>query len=182
MGSAASFLYAHAHAHAHATVGRCEDALAILRQEFASDADEVWVFNAHLLRAALQNDREAMSAVMTDRHRAKVARDRQLSFSMATMHALGRLRDEALEWLDHTVFRLADPCWSWIPLLAISRSRVGRDNRACDERVPGQGKVGAGRSFGPHPPWGPKINPASGSTSTTARRTYAIRRIRRRSG
>jgi len=98
-GSAASFFYTHA----LATVGRTEDALAILRKEFASGAEEVWAIIALLLRAALEGDGDAMRALMTDGFRVKVARDLQLSFHMATIHALGGLREEALQWLGHTV-------------------------------------------------------------------------------
>ncbi|UCC24900.1 MAG: hypothetical protein JSU98_14380 [Gemmatimonadales bacterium] len=98
-GSAASFFYAHA----LALVGRRDDALALLRRDLESDALEVWALNGHLLKAALEEDPEAMRAVMTDRYREKVARDLQLSFYTATIHALGGLRDETLEWLRHTV-------------------------------------------------------------------------------
>jgi len=70
-GSLASMFYAHA----LATVGRHEEARTILREEFASDTEEIWSFLARLLRAALEKDSEGMDAVMTEQFRTKAARD-----------------------------------------------------------------------------------------------------------
>jgi tetratricopeptide (TPR) repeat protein len=97
--SAASFF----HAHALATVGRDDDALTILRQEFASDSEEIFNLMARLLRAALENDPAGMDAVMTENFLAKAARDLQLSFYTTTFHALAGRRAETLRWLRKTV-------------------------------------------------------------------------------
>jgi Flp pilus assembly protein TadD len=140
-GSAASFFYAHA----LATVGRHNDSLAILRQEFASDAEETWLFLAHLLSAALE-DPERMDAVMTDRSRTKAARDLQLSFYTTTIYALAGLRGDALGWLRHTV----DGGFKNYPWMAqhepwLSRYRDDSEFRTLFEAVGDAWREGAGQ-------------------------------------
>lgn len=98
-GSAESFFYAHA----LATVGRREDALAILRSEFASDTAVPLLSVAPLLRAALEDDPELMEAVMAGDFRAKVGRDLLLSFYTTGIYALAGLREQTQQWLRHMV-------------------------------------------------------------------------------
>jgi serine/threonine-protein kinase len=98
-GSAESFFYAHA----LAMVGRGEDALAILRREFASDSPVPFLSVAPLLRAALEDAPERMHGVMTESFRAKVARDLQLCFYTTQIYALAGLREQTREWLRHMV-------------------------------------------------------------------------------
>lgn len=100
-GSAAGMFYAHA----LATVGRHDEALTILRQEFTSETEEIWYFMARLLRAALEKDPSGMDAVMTENFRTKAARDLQFAFYTTTFHALAGRRAETLEWLRYTVGR-----------------------------------------------------------------------------
>ena len=93
------------HAHALATVGRHDEALTILRQEFTSSAEDSVSFLGRLLRAALEGDAAGMDAVITGNFRTKAARDPQFAFYTTTFHALADRRDETLEWLRHTVSR-----------------------------------------------------------------------------
>ncbi len=132
-GSAASMFYAHA----LATVGRHDEALTILRHEFASDAqDDVIHFMARLLKAALEKDPAAMDAVLTEDSLAKAARDVQLTFYTTTFHALAGRRAETLRWLRKTV----DAGFKNYPWMAehdpwISRYRDDPDFRDLFEEV-----------------------------------------------
>jgi len=87
--SAAGMFYAHA----LAVVGRHDEAPTILRQEFTSDAEEVWSFMARLLRAALESDPAGMDAVMTENFRTKAARDPQ-DEDIKKAHRLARHLEE----------------------------------------------------------------------------------------
>jgi adenylate cyclase len=93
------------HAHALAAVGRSDEALTILREEFTSDAQEMWPFLGRLLRSALEKDAAGMDAVMTENFRKKADRDLQFSYFTASFHALAGRRDETLEWLRFNVAR-----------------------------------------------------------------------------
>ena len=98
-GSPESFFYAHA----LATVGRYDDALTILQDEFPDDADVTYLALAPLLRAALQNDPDQMMRIMNEEARAKLARDMQWGYYVAEIYALAGLREQTREWLRRVI-------------------------------------------------------------------------------
>lgn len=98
-GGAASFF----HAHALAMVERHDEALAILREEFGSEAEGFFASLALLLRAALEDDPGGMDAVLTEHFRSQIIRDIQLSFYTTTIFALAGRAAETRQWLRSTV-------------------------------------------------------------------------------
>ena len=98
-GSSESFFYAHA----LAMVGQGDDALVLLRREFALETQGQFAFLAHLLRAALEEDPEGVEAVMTPEVRVQIARDVVLALYTTGIHALAGLRAGAYEGLRQMV-------------------------------------------------------------------------------
>jgi len=98
-GSSESFFYAHA----LATVGRKDEALAILRSEFAPDTEGQFAPVARMLRAALEDDPEGMDAALTPEFRAKLDRDVGMVVYTTGIHALAGRRDATYEGLRRMV-------------------------------------------------------------------------------
>ncbi len=98
-GSAESFFYAHG----LATVGREDEALAVLRNEFEPDTKGQFAPVARMLRAALEDDPEGMAAALTPEFRAKLDRDIGMGVYTTGIHALAGHRDATYEGLRHMV-------------------------------------------------------------------------------
>jgi len=96
-GTLASFFLAHD----LVLVGRRDEALAILRQEYGADSDPGPFIGplVKLLGAALEEDPDAMDSVLTDEMRARIAQDISWSFYTTAIFALAGRVDETRELL-----------------------------------------------------------------------------------
>ena len=93
------------HAHALATVGRDEEALSILRDEFTTATEGFFALPALLLRAALEDDPERMDEIVTEEARAYLTRDVGQSYYVTGIFARAGRPGETLRWLRDTVDR-----------------------------------------------------------------------------